>query len=125
VSLRIENGPQADVITRLPNAKGRWLVVALTDAGFKLYISSTEALSGKRRAEIPEGAEISEVPLHQGQPDWERLTNLMRAVVAKQGSVAGASVAAPAAGRADTAIEALQQLRFALPDAPRRSLITW
>jgi hypothetical protein len=43
---------------------------------------------------------------------------------AGQPNLAGASVAAPALGRADRAIEALQQIRFALPAPQPRYLLS-
>lgn len=119
VNLKVENGASAEVITRLPTDKVSWLVVAVTDEGFRLYTASTEALNRTTQAKGPEGVEISDVPLREGQPDWERLTNLVRVLASKQ-RVYGTSVVAPAGGRADRAIEALQQIRFALPEPQQR-----
>lgn len=121
VSLKVETGAQADVYTRLPRKQARWLVVAVTDGGFRLYVSSSEALSAKGKLALP--GEGQEVPLRDGQPDWERLTHLVRAVAASTGELEGASVAAPPQARAVLVIETLQQLRYALPRAQRRTLV--
>jgi hypothetical protein len=77
----------------------------------------------KGSAQVPEGVKSSDVPLRDGEPDWERLTNMVRILAAGQPNLAGTSVAAPAQGRADRAIEALQQIRFALPEPQRRYLL--
>lgn len=121
VSLKVENGPQAEVFTRVPKKPGRWLVVAVTDTGFRLHLADAEALAAKGKLAL--AGEGQEVPLRDGKPDWERLTNLVRALAASGGELGGASVAAPPGSRADRAIEALQQLRFALPRAQRRTLV--
>ena len=116
VNLKVENGASADVITKLPATKDSWLVVAVTDAGFTLYMSDTEQLGARGATKAPES---QDVPLRDGEPDWERLTNLVRALAAKNNPY-GTSVIAPATGRADLAIEALQQIRFALPEPQQR-----
>lgn len=122
VSLKIENGAQAEVWTRPPSKSARWLVVAVTDAGFRLFVSNSEAVSARGKLVLPDDS--PEVPLRDGKPDWERLTSMARSMTAG-GELGGASVAAPAQARAERAIEALQQLRYALPKAERRTLVAW
>ena len=124
VNLKVENGPQAEVNTHLV-PKGRWLVVAMNDSGFKLFVSTSDALKPKEAPQVPEGEETSEVPLRGGQPDWERFINLVRALASKQSNLVGASLVASASGPAERAIEALQQIRIALPDPQRRYLLAF
>jgi hypothetical protein len=121
VNLRLETGAEVEVLTQLPGGNAKWLVVAITEGGgFELFTVNAETL-GLRGRPRP-GSDITDVPLADGKPDWERLTAQLRSLAAKE-KPSGTSVTAPRTGSAVRAIEALSRTRTALPDSPRRFLL--
>lgn len=121
VRLKVETGAEAVVSTLRPDGAGQWLVVTIGDDGFKVFVTSAEGV-GRPAAELAR-AEGSLVPLRDGKLDLERLASLSRALTHKLGKLGGATVAAPSRAPADRAVETLEQLKRALPDAPRRTLL--